>query len=56
MYTVVSKLCLLGKAVFDAAVTCEEMSTKGMSKHKNDLVKVLLDDQSLRTSIDNLKL
>ena len=56
MYTDVSKLWLLHKIVFDAAVTCEDMSIKRISKHENHLLKVPTDGQSIRTSVENLML
>ena len=56
MYSDASKLRLLHRVVYGAAVMYKEMSIKRMSKHGSGMLKVPSDNQSLRTSLKNLKL
>ena len=42
--------------MYGAAITCGEMSIKEVSNDVTDMFKVPRDDQSLRISMENLKL
>ena len=47
---------MLHKVVYGAAIICGEMSIKEMNNDVTDMFKVPSDDQSLRISMENLKL
>ena len=56
MYIKVSKSSLLHKVVCGAAIISREMSIKEESNDVTDMLKVQSDDQSVRISMENLKL
>ena len=56
MYIKVSKSSLLHKVVYGAAIISREMSIKEESNDVTDMLKVQSDDQSVRISMENLKL